>query len=76
MLSALFCKEKDHPTFFFILVKCIRGGFIAAAGLAAAVYQLWSGIISQSVNVENPALFLGCIFCLGGRWMGRTNSFF
>jgi hypothetical protein len=75
MLAALFCQEKKHPTFAYF-GQMYAWAFIAAAGMAAATYQLWSGIISQSVTVDNPALFWVVFFIWGAiGWAAFVRAF-
>lgn len=64
MLAALFANENKHATFSYF-GQMYAWGFISAAGLAAAVYQVWSGVAAQTVIVDNPALFWVVFFIWG-----------
>lgn len=75
LLTALFVNQKTCAKFSYF-GQMYSWMFIAAAGISVCLYQLWSGVISHTIQISNSGLYWVIFFiwgCVG--WAAFVRSF-
>lgn len=74
LLVALFVNQRTCAKFSYF-GQMYAWMFIAAAGISVCFYQLWSGIISHSIEITNPGLYWVILFIWGSvGWAAFVRS--
>lgn len=74
LLVALFSNQKTCAKFHFF-GQMYAWMFIAAAGISVCFYQLWSGVISHSVEISDVGLYWVIFFIWGSiGWAAFVRS--
>ena len=75
LLVALFVNQKTCAKFHYF-GQMYSWMFIAAAGISVCFYQLWSGFISDALNIDNVGLYWLIFFIWGAiGWAAFIRSF-
>jgi hypothetical protein len=74
LLTALFANQKTCYKFHYF-GQMYAWMFIAAAGISVCFYQLWSGVISNSIPITNLGLYWIIFFIWGAvGWAAFVRS--
>lgn len=74
LLVALFVNQRTCAKFSYF-GQMYAWMFIAAAGISVCFYQLWSGVISHSIEITNPGLYWVIFFIWGSvGWAAFVRS--